>query len=179
MSIQRPWIPEASNRQDSDRSVERPPRDEYLGIISSGRMDAATEAECQTLRHRRCPLFRFHQVTFAIALLHVVLAGCDDSPRVGNESSKISVVSTAGQEAVEKAAESGEPWGRFYRGVLLGFEEVSLPREMKLMLQPGMRVLDIGCGWGSFEMAFPKDKHGRIDGISISDGQIAHARTQI
>jgi cyclopropane-fatty-acyl-phospholipid synthase len=42
-----------------------------------------------------------------------------------------------------------------------------------------VRILDIGCGWGSFEMAFPKDKHGRIDGISISDGQIAHARTQI
>lgn len=41
------------------------------------------------------------------------------------------------------------------------------------------RVLDIGCGWGSFEMAFPRDKTGRIDGISISDGQIAYARTQI
>jgi cyclopropane-fatty-acyl-phospholipid synthase len=41
------------------------------------------------------------------------------------------------------------------------------------------RVLDIGCGWGSFEMAFPRDKAGWIDGISISAGQIAYARTQI
>ena len=42
-----------------------------------------------------------------------------------------------------------------------------------------LKVLDIGCGWGSFEMAFPRHLTANIDGISISDGQIAYARKQI
>lgn len=46
----------------------------------------------------------------------------------------------------------------------------------KLKLRPGMRVLDIGCGWGSF-MAFAAERYGvHAVGVSISKEQIALAR---
>jgi cyclopropane-fatty-acyl-phospholipid synthase len=41
----------------------------------------------------------------------------------------------------------------------------------KLQLQPGMRVLDIGCGWGSF-MAHAADRHGvECAGVTVSKEQ--------
>lgn len=41
----------------------------------------------------------------------------------------------------------------------------------KLQLQPGMTVLDIGCGWGSF-MKYAAEKYGvSCVGLSISQGQ--------
>lgn len=46
----------------------------------------------------------------------------------------------------------------------------------KLNLERGMRVLDIGCGWGSF-MAYAVERYGvHCTGISISAEQIAWAR---
>ncbi|MGH9484407.1 MAG: cyclopropane fatty acyl phospholipid synthase [Terriglobales bacterium] len=43
----------------------------------------------------------------------------------------------------------------------------------KLELQPGMRVLDIGCGWGSFAK-FAAEKYGvRVDGVTLSQQQAA------
>ncbi len=46
----------------------------------------------------------------------------------------------------------------------------------KLGLQPGMRVLDIGCGWGSF-MSYAAEHYGvRCVGISISKEQVAWAQ---
>jgi len=46
----------------------------------------------------------------------------------------------------------------------------------KLMLEPGMDVLDIGCGWGSLGQ-YMKEKYGaRVTGISVSKDQIAYAR---
>ncbi len=39
-----------------------------------------------------------------------------------------------------------------------------------------LKVLDIGCGWGSFERYFPKELKAEVDGISISESQIAYAR---
>lgn len=41
----------------------------------------------------------------------------------------------------------------------------------KIGLKPGMRVLDIGCGWGSF-MLYAAEKYGAIcDGITLADEQ--------
>jgi cyclopropane-fatty-acyl-phospholipid synthase len=41
----------------------------------------------------------------------------------------------------------------------------------KLGLEPGMRVLDIGCGWGSFA-AYAAEKHGaHVTGITVSRAQ--------
>jgi len=46
----------------------------------------------------------------------------------------------------------------------------------KLRLKPGMRVLDIGCGWGSF-MAYAAEKYGvECVGVSISKEQVALAK---
>lgn len=46
----------------------------------------------------------------------------------------------------------------------------------KLKLEPGMTVLDIGCGWGALAR-YMKDKYDvRVSGISVSSEQIAYAR---
>jgi cyclopropane-fatty-acyl-phospholipid synthase len=42
----------------------------------------------------------------------------------------------------------------------------------KLQLQPGMRVLDIGCGWGSF-MKYAAENYGvRCVGVTVSEAQV-------
>lgn len=46
----------------------------------------------------------------------------------------------------------------------------------KLKLEPGMRVLDIGCGWGSF-MSYAAEQYGvECVGVTISKEQVAWAR---
>lgn len=46
----------------------------------------------------------------------------------------------------------------------------------KLGLQPGMRVLDVGCGWGAFAK-FAAERHGvEVEGITISGEQLSLAR---
>ena len=46
----------------------------------------------------------------------------------------------------------------------------------KLSLQPGQRVLDIGCGWGSFAK-FAAERYGvHVTGITVSVEQAAQAR---
>lgn len=46
----------------------------------------------------------------------------------------------------------------------------------KLGLQPGMRVLDIGCGWGSF-MQYAAERHGvQCVGVTVSAEQVALGR---
>ena len=49
----------------------------------------------------------------------------------------------------------------------------------KLDLKPGMRILDIGCGWGSF-MKFAAEKYGVIcDGLTLSKEQTALGREMV
>ena len=46
----------------------------------------------------------------------------------------------------------------------------------KLQLQPGMRVLDIGCGWGSFA-AYAAERHGvHVTGVTVSEDQVELGR---
>ncbi|MEO0032851.1 MAG: hypothetical protein RIS94_2609 [Pseudomonadota bacterium] len=46
----------------------------------------------------------------------------------------------------------------------------------KLALKPGMRVLDIGCGWGGLALHLHRTTGVEVHGISLSTEQIGYAR---
>ena len=46
----------------------------------------------------------------------------------------------------------------------------------KLLLEPGMRVLDIGCGWGGMALTLARDFGARVVGVTLSEEQIRIAR---
>ncbi|MBV0891080.1 cyclopropane-fatty-acyl-phospholipid synthase family protein [Paracoccus sp. Z118] len=48
----------------------------------------------------------------------------------------------------------------------------------KLCIQPGMRVLDIGCGWGGMALTLARDYGAKVVGITLSEEQLAIARTR-
>ncbi len=41
----------------------------------------------------------------------------------------------------------------------------------KLLLKPGMRVLDIGCGWGGLAISLARDHGARVLGVTLSQEQ--------
>ena len=45
----------------------------------------------------------------------------------------------------------------------------------KLMIEPGMSALDIGCGWGGMALMLAKDFGARVVGITLSQEQHAYA----
>jgi cyclopropane-fatty-acyl-phospholipid synthase len=49
----------------------------------------------------------------------------------------------------------------------------------KLGLQPGQRLLDVGCGWGSFAMHAATEYDARVVGITLSPSQAEHARRRV
>jgi cyclopropane-fatty-acyl-phospholipid synthase len=46
----------------------------------------------------------------------------------------------------------------------------------KLALEPGMRVLDVGCGWGSFAIHAAREYGAHVVGITLSEPQAQLAR---
>jgi cyclopropane-fatty-acyl-phospholipid synthase len=46
----------------------------------------------------------------------------------------------------------------------------------KLLLKPGQRILDIGCGWGGLALHLARAGGGAVDGITLSEEQLAIAR---
>ncbi|WP_370241088.1 class I SAM-dependent methyltransferase [Pararhodobacter marinus] len=50
----------------------------------------------------------------------------------------------------------------------------------KLLLKPGMKVLDIGCGWGGMALTLARDHGAEVLGVTLSEEQlkIARARAQ-
>lgn len=48
----------------------------------------------------------------------------------------------------------------------------------KLLLRPGMEVLDIGSGWGGLAMELAEQHAARVTGLSLSSEQIAAARAR-
>jgi cyclopropane-fatty-acyl-phospholipid synthase len=46
----------------------------------------------------------------------------------------------------------------------------------KLAIQPGERVLDVGCGWGSFSIRAAKEYGANVVGITLSEPQAEEAR---
>jgi cyclopropane-fatty-acyl-phospholipid synthase len=49
----------------------------------------------------------------------------------------------------------------------------------KLGLRPGMRVLDVGCGWGSFAIHAAREHGAEVLGITLSQSQAALARERV
>ena len=48
----------------------------------------------------------------------------------------------------------------------------------KLRIEPGMRVLDIGCGWGGMALSLARDHGARVTGITLSEKQLEVARAR-
>ena len=46
----------------------------------------------------------------------------------------------------------------------------------KLALEPGMTVLDIGCGWGTLALHMAGEHHVKVTGITVSREQLAFAQ---
>ncbi|MBP2298626.1 SAM-dependent methyltransferase [Azospirillum picis] len=46
----------------------------------------------------------------------------------------------------------------------------------KLLLEPGVRVLDIGCGWGGMALYLARHTGARVTGITLSSEQLAVAQ---
>ena len=49
----------------------------------------------------------------------------------------------------------------------------------KLGLEPGMRLLDVGCGWGSFAMYAARNHGVTVTGVTLSEAQAALARERV
>ncbi|MEU9418477.1 cyclopropane-fatty-acyl-phospholipid synthase family protein [Streptomyces sp. NPDC051000] len=49
----------------------------------------------------------------------------------------------------------------------------------KLALEPGQRLLDVGCGWGSMALHAAREYGAQVTGITLSREQAAYARKRI
>lgn len=48
----------------------------------------------------------------------------------------------------------------------------------KLNLSPGLRVLDIGCGWGGMALTLARDHGVHVTGVTLSENQLATAKAR-
>lgn len=49
----------------------------------------------------------------------------------------------------------------------------------KLRIEPGMRVLDIGCGWGGMAITLARDWGAKVVGVTLSENQLALAQQRV
>ncbi|RVT85866.1 class I SAM-dependent methyltransferase [Rhodobacteraceae bacterium CCMM004] len=49
----------------------------------------------------------------------------------------------------------------------------------KLRLEPGMRILDIGCGWGGMALTLAQDHGAQVVGVTLSEEQHRLARERV
>jgi len=70
----------------------------------------------------------------------------------------------------------------YWRTSDVGLEQAQLDKmaliAAKLCLQPGMRVLDIGCGWGGMALHLAREHGADVTGITLSQEQLAYARAR-
>ena len=129
---------------------------------------------------------------------NIHLLGENPNPRLGRIlSSAVGLVS--GRNGLKKAREnvahhydlSGELYRTFLDGDMQyscaylrhpedDIEAAQLAKKQhiaaKLLLEPGQRVLDIGCGWGGLALFIAKAADVRVTGITLSKEQLAVAR---
>ena len=48
----------------------------------------------------------------------------------------------------------------------------------KLLLRPGLKVLDVGCGWGGMALTLAEETGAEVEGITLSTAQLARARAR-
>lgn len=49
----------------------------------------------------------------------------------------------------------------------------------KLLIKPGMRVLDVGCGWGGMGLTLARDFGAQVVGVTLSEEQYAFAKNRV
>jgi len=49
----------------------------------------------------------------------------------------------------------------------------------KLRIEPGMSVLDIGCGWGGLAITLARDYGARVTGVTLSREQLAYGKARV
>ncbi|WP_299146647.1 cyclopropane-fatty-acyl-phospholipid synthase family protein [uncultured Tateyamaria sp.] len=68
----------------------------------------------------------------------------------------------------------------YFRDDAMTLEEAQIAKKAhiasKLRLEPGMRVLDIGCGWGGMALTLARDYGCEVTGITLSENQLATAQ---
>lgn len=68
----------------------------------------------------------------------------------------------------------------YFRDDAMTLEEAQAAKKAhiaaKLQLEPGMRVLDIGCGWGGMALTLARDYGCEVTGITLSENQLATAQ---
>ncbi|SDD95754.1 cyclopropane-fatty-acyl-phospholipid synthase [Paracoccus isoporae] len=71
----------------------------------------------------------------------------------------------------------------YYPGPDLPLDEAQLLKKRhiaaKLMIEDGMELLDIGCGWGGLGLYLARVAGARVDGVTLSDEQLAVARRRV
>jgi len=67
-----------------------------------------------------------------------------------------------------------------YPGMTLEAAQAAKKRRLatKLLLEPGQRVLDIGCGWGGLALSLAEAANVQVTGITLSEEQLAVARSR-
>lgn len=48
----------------------------------------------------------------------------------------------------------------------------------KLLIEPGMRVLDVGCGWGGMGLTLAREYGAKVLGVTLSEEQLKVAQTR-
>lgn len=48
----------------------------------------------------------------------------------------------------------------------------------KLQISPGMKILDIGCGWGGMALTLARDYGAEVTGVTLSENQLAVAQAR-